>query len=190
MHLPHIPKCSIQNRNMHIFVFSGALWDMGQVHRQWTSVHSDCVLCVLPTLSAPFWRHQMETFSVLLALCEGNPPFTCGIPSQRPVAGSFGVFFFICARIIGGKDIRDAGDLRRNCNVADCEIDSPTWSTHPAARPLTYGDMHSWKYGVSMAIKRPRTIYAYLTWINKLQVPVIFVTRPIWIQGPVFINMY
>ena len=27
------------------------------------------------------WRHQMETFSALLARCEGNPP----VPSQRPV---------------------------------------------------------------------------------------------------------
>ena len=26
------------------------------------------------------WRHQMETFSALLALCEGNPPVTGGFP--------------------------------------------------------------------------------------------------------------
>ena len=35
----------------------------------------------------------METFSVLLALCEGNPPVTGGFPSQRPVTRSFEVFF-------------------------------------------------------------------------------------------------
>ena len=35
----------------------------------------------------------METFSALLALCEGNPPATVGFPSQRPVTQSFGVFF-------------------------------------------------------------------------------------------------
>ena len=29
-----------------------------------------------------WWRHQMETFSALLALCEGNPLVTCGFPSQ------------------------------------------------------------------------------------------------------------
>ena len=29
------------------------------------------------------WRcHQMETFSALLALCEGNPPVTCGFPDK------------------------------------------------------------------------------------------------------------
>ena len=36
---------------------------------------------------------EMETFSVLLALCEGNPPVICGFSSQRPVSWSFGVFY-------------------------------------------------------------------------------------------------
>ena len=29
-----------------------------------------------------WWRHQMETFSALLALCEGNSPVTGEFPSQ------------------------------------------------------------------------------------------------------------
>ena len=40
-----------------------------------------------------WWRHQMETFSTLLILCEGKPPVTGGLPSQRPVTRSFDVFF-------------------------------------------------------------------------------------------------
>ena len=40
-----------------------------------------------------WWRHQMETFSALLALCAGNSPVTGEFPSQRPVTRSFGVFF-------------------------------------------------------------------------------------------------
>ena len=39
-----------------------------------------------------WWRHRMETFSALLALCEGNPPVTGGFPSQRPVTRNFDVF--------------------------------------------------------------------------------------------------
>ena len=35
----------------------------------------------------------METFSALLALCEGKPPVTGGFPSQRPVTRRFDVFF-------------------------------------------------------------------------------------------------
>ena len=39
------------------------------------------------------WRHQMETFSALLALCEGNSPVTGEFPAQWPVTRSFDVFF-------------------------------------------------------------------------------------------------
>ena len=38
------------------------------------------------------WRHEMETFSALLALCEGNSPATGELPSQRPVTRSFDIF--------------------------------------------------------------------------------------------------
>ena len=41
----------------------------------------------------PWWRHQMETFSALLALCAGNSTVTGEFPSQRPVTRSFDVFF-------------------------------------------------------------------------------------------------
>ena len=40
-----------------------------------------------------WWRHQMETFSALLAICAGNSPVTGGFAAQRPVARSFDVFF-------------------------------------------------------------------------------------------------
>ena len=43
-----------------------------------------------------WWRHQMETFSALLALCAGNSSVTGEFPAQRPVTRSFDVFF-ICA---------------------------------------------------------------------------------------------
>ena len=44
-------------------------------------------------LGYTWWRLQMETFSVLLALCEGNLPVTAWFPSQRPETRSFDVFF-------------------------------------------------------------------------------------------------
>ena len=43
------------------------------------------------TLWCPWWRHQMKTFSALLALCAGNSPVTGEFPSQRPVTRSFDV---------------------------------------------------------------------------------------------------
>ena len=39
----------------------------------------------------PLWRHQMETFSALLALCAGNSPGTPP-PPERPVTRCFDVF--------------------------------------------------------------------------------------------------
>ena len=43
-----------------------------------------------------WWRHQMETFSVLLDLCAGNSLVTGEFPSQRPMTRSFDVFFDLC----------------------------------------------------------------------------------------------
>ena len=42
------------------------------------------------------WRHQVETFSALLALCAGNSPVTGEFPLQRPVTQRFDVFFDLC----------------------------------------------------------------------------------------------
>ena len=49
---------------------------------------------VLPQLLCnSWWRHQMATFSALLALCTGTSPVTGEFPSQRPVTRSFDVLF-------------------------------------------------------------------------------------------------
>ena len=40
-----------------------------------------------------WWRHQMETFSVLLAIWAGNSPVPGELNAQRPVTRSFDVFF-------------------------------------------------------------------------------------------------
>ena len=45
-------------------------------------------------LESKSWsRHQMDTFSALLAFCVGNSPVTGEFPAQRPVTRSFNVFF-------------------------------------------------------------------------------------------------
>ena len=40
-----------------------------------------------------WWRHQMETFSALLAICAENSQVPGEFPTQRPVTRSFDVFF-------------------------------------------------------------------------------------------------
>ena len=59
-----------------------------------------------------WWRHQMETFSALLALCAGNSP----VPVNSPHKGQWrGVLMFslIYAWINDWVNNREAGDLRR-----------------------------------------------------------------------------
>ena len=40
-----------------------------------------------------WWRHQMDTFSALLALCAGKSPTTGEFPSQRPATRGVDAFF-------------------------------------------------------------------------------------------------
>ena len=40
-----------------------------------------------------WWRHHMEFFFALLAVCAGNSPVSGELPAQRPVTRSFDVFF-------------------------------------------------------------------------------------------------
>ena len=44
------------------------------------------------TARTSWWRHQMDTFSALLAICAGNSPVPGEFPAQRPVTRSFDVF--------------------------------------------------------------------------------------------------
>ena len=68
-------------------------------------------------------RHEMETFSVLLALCAGNSPVTGEFPAQRPVTRSFDVFFDLRLNKQLSKQSwgwwfeTPYGPLWRHCNV-------------------------------------------------------------------------
>ena len=45
------------------------------------------------TVQITWWRHQMKTFSALLAICAGKSPVSGELPAQRPVTRSFDAFF-------------------------------------------------------------------------------------------------
>ena len=63
-----------------------------KVHGNMTSRH-ETVTVLLKISVDPWWRHQMETLSALLATCAGISPITGVFPRQRPVTRSFEVFF-------------------------------------------------------------------------------------------------
>ena len=41
----------------------------------------------------PWWRHQMEAFTALLAICAGNSPITGEFPAERAMTRGFDIFF-------------------------------------------------------------------------------------------------
>ena len=61
-----------------------------------------------------WWRHQKETFSMLLALCVGNSPVTGEFPAKRPV-----MFLWSAPWKNGWVNNREAGDLTCHCTHYD-----------------------------------------------------------------------
>ena len=85
------------------FRFAPVFWIHTPVRLSDCSEQQTCVVSSLrgvemlvEVFSCSWWRHQMETFSTLLALCVGNSPVPGEFPSQRPVTRSFDVFFNLC----------------------------------------------------------------------------------------------
>ena len=77
----------------------------GEGHKLWADTKWLCdsyhqmnkllvfILDFLSKLLKLWWPHQMETFSVLLAICTGNSLVPSEFPTQRPVTRSCDVFF-------------------------------------------------------------------------------------------------
>ena len=91
---------------MCTFLFqSRELWDMGLVKCEivlfmvyfcfihQASIGIECNPRRKSEIGNSWWRHQMETFSALLAICAGNSPVPGEFPAQRPATQGFDVFF-------------------------------------------------------------------------------------------------
>ena len=93
--LPHccyVPSmsCTLSRINLPVALFNSGSW------------YYNLILVIILLISEcsswrsnhdTWWRHQMETFSALLAICAGNSPVHGEFPTQRPVTRSFDVFF-------------------------------------------------------------------------------------------------
>ena len=75
--------------------------------RKWLLVGYPCWLKQTPI--SKLWRHQMETFSALLAICVGNSPH-----KSQWGGGLRWCFLWSAPWINGWVDNREAGDLRRH----------------------------------------------------------------------------
>ena len=76
---------------------------------------------------SPWWRHQMETFSMLLALCEGNSPVNSSHKGQWRGALMFSLNYVWIKRLSkqswGWCFERPSRSLRRHCNVNSSPLD-------------------------------------------------------------------
>ena len=77
-----------------------------------------CHQQVINIFPDPWWRHQMETFSVLLALCAGTSPVPVNSPHKGQWRGAL-MFSLIYAWINDWVNNRETGDLRRQCGHYD-----------------------------------------------------------------------
>ena len=99
----------------------------------------------------PWWRHQMETLSVLLAFCAGNSPVTGEFPAQRPATRSFDVFFdlhlnkWLSNQSWGWWSEMSLYPLWCHCNAKIHMV-----SGHNSLRP---GDVHIHQWGGSSLVE-------------------------------------
>ena len=73
----------------------------------------NAMFAVLWGESASWWRHQMETFSALLAIVRGIHRYPVNSPHKGQWRGAL-IFSLICVWINGWVNNRGAGDLRRH----------------------------------------------------------------------------
>ena len=96
--------------------------------------------------ASPRWRHQMEAFSSLLALYAGNSPVTGEFPYKGQWRGTL-MFSFFCAWTNDWVNNRDAGDLRRHCDVlvqGDIFIYQEKFWEKLWKSLILYGFRHTW----------------------------------------------
>ena len=88
---------------------------------------------IVPKWFSSWWRHQMETNSVLLAICAGNSPVPGEFPTQRPVARSFDILFELGPNKRLSKQWwgfwfeTPSRTLWRHCNDATYNITETMW---------------------------------------------------------------
>ena len=104
MHSPQLLSTSAMTSQSHLLNPIGYVpalaYGSCRVSDQGTTLRASDLHNARATILNPFnicigtwWRHQMETFSALLAICAGNSPVPGEFPAQRPVTRSFDVFF-------------------------------------------------------------------------------------------------
>ena len=118
-----------------------------------------------------WWRHQMETFSALLAICAGNSPVPGEFPAQRPVTRSFDVFVDLRPNKRLSKQWwgwwfeTPSSPLRRHCNVR-VRTKKRTLSSTYVAFPVELYECLLWGFGRKLAVIERYTAVYYSFYIK------------------------
>ena len=108
----------VQGRN-HQWIIKKARIFMAMIIFMWLMVESIVISTIIG--KASWWRHQMETFSALLALCAGNSPVPVNSLHKGQWRGAL-MFTLLCARINDWVNNRVAVDLRRHLDHYDVSV--------------------------------------------------------------------
>ena len=137
------------------FTFKHRPWHPVACFGIWTVSSYPAEWCVC---GCSWWRHQVEAFSSLLAICAGNSPTTGEFPSQRPVTWSFDVFFdlrlnkWLSKQLWGWWFATPLHLLWRHCNVwrPNLHVQTISWcETAVSGLCLSVNRLNQyWGYGI------------------------------------------
>ena len=91
------------------------LWDISPHHCLYNIL--PVAVRMLPGSWTPWWRHQMETLSALLAFVRWIQRSPVNSPHKGQWRGAL-LFSLICSWINGWVNNGEAGDFRRHCNAS------------------------------------------------------------------------
>ena len=115
----------------------------------------------------PWWRHQIGTFSALLALCAGNSPVSGEVPIQRPVARSFDVFFDLRLNKCLSKHSRrrwfetPSCSLSRHCNAESIRKGPVMWRAFPCQGYASMASINTIASSQGMNVFCQRTLHTW-----------------------------
>ena len=115
---------------------------------KWTQPQLQTLGGHLSTAVVTWWRHQMETFSALLAFCAGNAPVTGEFPDKGQWRGAL-MFSLICAWINRWVNNGEAGDLTvwRHCNYTGIP-----WANSSNYVHNNTGLPRIWRYAINITV--------------------------------------
>ena len=121
-----------------------------ETHNTTTMKQSPAQSCSYLMGYTPWWRHQMETFSALLAICVGNSPVPGEFPHKGQWRGAL-IFSLISVWMNGWVNNREAGDLRRYCAHYDVTV----MSTCIRSNLMSWGSYLNYHWWRKLQIQDP-----------------------------------